>query len=257
MGKAKRLSFILPLVAAVALLSLVLIENAFGQFFNLPPQPPPHEYGTIVMDRTSRAAGEKPVVFSHWTHRLKYTCRVCHFELEFEFKAGATPITEEDNRNGLYCGKCHNGYTAFGHTVNNCKKCHGKGGKEIKKKFNNVWKRLPHSEYGNRIDWVRAYKVTRPKYSIFLYEKPIRFKNILRLEAELTIIPPAVFPHWEHVQQLDCSNCHPWIFNLKKKTTKHFSMDYILKGKFCGVCHTGVAFPIDNCKGCHPGIGKH
>ena len=63
-----------------------------------------------------------------------------------------------------------------------------------------------------------------------------------------------MFPHWEHVQMLDCSNCHPEIFNLKKKTTKHFSMDNILKGKFCGACHLNVAFPMDPCKRCHPDI---
>ena len=57
MGKAtKRLFFHLSLVTAVALLSLVLIEKSFGQFFNLPPLPPPHEYGTIVIDRNSTAA---------------------------------------------------------------------------------------------------------------------------------------------------------------------------------------------------------
>ena len=139
MGKAKRLSFLLSLVAAVALLSVLLIEKGYAQFWNLPPLPPPHEYGTIVMDRNSTAAGEKPVVFSHWTHRLKYTCRVCHFELEFEFKRNTTPITEQDNRNGLYCGKCHDGITAFAHRREYCGKCHGGDSKALRKEFNRIW----------------------------------------------------------------------------------------------------------------------
>jgi hypothetical protein len=37
----------------------------------------------------------------------------------------------------------------------------------------------------------------------------------------------------------------------KKKTTKHFSMDRILKGEFCGVCHLTVVFPMNDCKRCH------
>ncbi len=208
MGKAKRLILLLPLVA-VALLAFVMLEKAYGNFWNLPPQVPPHEFGTITIDRNSSAKGEKPVLFPHWLHRLKYTCRVCHFELEFEFKRNTTPITEQDNRNGLYCGKCHDGITAFAHRREYCHKCHGGDRSSLKKEFNRIWKKLPHAEYGNRIDWNRAIKITRPKYSIFLHEKPIRFKKVLNLRAELDRIPPAKFPHWEHVQLLDCSNCHP------------------------------------------------
>ena len=29
-------------------------------------------------------------------------------------------------------------------------------------------------------------------------------------------------------------------------------MKYILEGKFCGVCHLNVAFPLDDCQRCHP-----
>jgi c(7)-type cytochrome triheme protein len=53
------------------------------------------------------------------------------------------------------------------------------------------------------------------------------------------------------VQWLDCNNCHPDNFNIKKKTTKHFSMERILKREFCGVCHLTVAFPMDDCKRCY------
>ena len=90
------------------------------------------------------------------------------------------------------------------------------------------------------------------KYSIYKDEKPLDFDKKLELNAEWSGISPAVFPHASHVQWLDCSNCHPDIFNIKKKTTKHFEMKYILDKKFCGVCHLSVALPIDDCKGCHP-----
>ncbi len=252
MGEAIRLFFLLPLLVVV-LLGFVLAGEVYG-FWKLPPQAPPSEFGTITIDRNSTAMRENPVVFPHWVHRLKYTCRVCHFELEFEFRRNTTPITERDNRNGLYCGKCHNGATAFGHKVEYCHKCHGGDKAGLIKKFDTVLEYLPHSEHGNGIDWIEAIRITKPKYSIFLHEKPIRFKKVLVLRAKLRWIPQAVFPHWEHVQLLDCSSCHPDIFNLKKKTTKHFSMDGILQGEFCGACHLNVAFPVDPCKRCHPGM---
>ena len=44
-------------------------------------------------------------------------------------------IHEDDNRNGLYCGSCHNGKEAFapeatsltGKKVSNCLRCHSQG----------------------------------------------------------------------------------------------------------------------------------
>lgn len=67
-------------------------------------------------------------------------------------------------------------------------------------------------------------------------------------------IPPAIFPHKAHVEWLDCSNCHPDLFNTKQKSTKELTMDEIVKGNFCGVCHLNVALPVNDCKGCHPGL---
>ncbi len=78
------------------------------------------------------------------------------------------------------------------------------------------------------------------------------FAKRLKLEARWAMIPAAYFPHAEHQQWLDCANCHPDVFNIKKKTTEHFEMQYILEGKFCGLCHLRVAFPLNECKRCHP-----
>lgn len=218
------------------------------------PLPPPEEYGNILIDRTSRKNNVKPVTFSHWSHRTKYTCRVCHFELGFAFNTNSTEITEEDNKNGLFCGACHNGKIAFGHIEENCEECHNGDISYGSKKFEKLRTKLPKTAYGNEIDWTKALKegTIKPKYSIYKDEKPLSFDRLLELKAEWSGISPAVFPHAAHVQWLDCSNCHPDIFNIKKKTTKHFEMKYILDKKFCGVCHLSVAFPIDNCKVCHP-----
>jgi c(7)-type cytochrome triheme protein len=51
---------------------------------------------------------------------------------------------------------------------------------------------------------------------------------------------------------MDCSNCHPDIFSIKKKGTGDFSMDKNIFGNFCGACHMTVAFPMNDCKRCHP-----
>jgi hypothetical protein len=54
--------------------------------WELPANLPPEEYGTLLIDRTSTQNKVAPAVFSHFVHRRKHTCRVCHFELEFNFK---------------------------------------------------------------------------------------------------------------------------------------------------------------------------
>ncbi len=241
--------------AVASLLGAALVAGAVwaqGRF-PLPKLPPPDRFGTILMNRGCATAGVEPVVFVHWRHRARYSCRVCHYELEFALKTGATGITEEDNRHGLYCGACHDGKTAFSVTPkDNCGRCHAGKILSMKTAFRQFAKNLPTTPYGNRIDWVRANTILKPTYALYTKEKPIQFDKTLVLQAEWFGIPPAVFPHGVHEVFLDCGNCHPDIFNIKKKTTKHFEMRYILQGKFCGVCHLTVAFPLDDCQRCHP-----
>lgn len=235
----------------------------FAAYFNLPPLPPAGKYGDIVMDRAAMAHGEKAVVFSHWSHRSRFSCRVCHFELDFDFVAGETDITAEDLQNGEFCGACHDGERAFGITKKNCSKCHTGPAVDRNKQFMALadkLSKLPYREYGNGINWVMAQKqgLIKPKYSIFHPgEKPLPFSRDLVLNAEWNWVPPAVFSHSTHTAWLDCANCHPQIFNVKKKTTKHFRMEYILDKKFCGICHFSVALPIDDCVTCHPDMGNH
>ncbi|MCK9294753.1 MAG: hypothetical protein M0P70_06680 [Desulfobulbaceae bacterium] len=246
------------------LLSICLLLGLFWQPSTLqakwkfPPLPPPFEYGNILINRTSEANQVKPVFFSHWSHRVKYACRVCHLELEFEFAVNATPITEEDNINGMYCGACHNGKEAFAHTKDNCDKCHTGSLAVGKEKFAELTKNMPRTPFGNQVDWVLAASLglIKPRYVLYQESEKtdMNFRNRLELQAEWNFVPPAYFPHDVHIQLLDCGNCHPDIFNIKKKTTPHFAMDYILEKKFCGVCHLKIAFPLNDCKRCHPGM---
>ena len=239
----------------------LVINNTFafadGKYWDMPPLPQPDTYGNILINRFSEAQGMKAVFFSHWSHRVHYTCNVCHQELEFSYKVNDTEITEEENRSGLFCGACHDGKIAFDHSAKNCDKCHSGRLEGDKKKFNQLAVRVTGAEYGNKIDWLTAVEKSqiRPRRSVLLHQrKAMEYGERLELQAEWSYVPPAFFPHESHSKWLDCGDCHPGIFNIKKKSTKHFRMEYILGGKFCGSCHLRVAFPIDNCNGCHPDI---
>jgi c(7)-type cytochrome triheme protein len=73
----------------------------------------------------SEAAEVVPVAtFSHWEHRMRFTCNVCHPAI-FPMKAkGAPPITMDEIKEGKACGVCHNGRAIFGSTVSTCVRCH-------------------------------------------------------------------------------------------------------------------------------------
>ncbi len=241
---------ILSLFGLVAL--TLFLRDADARFFDLPPLPPPEEYGNILLNQNSENNGVRPAVFSHWLHRTKYTCRVCHLELEFELKSNTTYVTEEANRQGRYCGACHNGKIAFGHSKDNCGRCHNGDISAGKEKFDQLIQ-LPRAPFGNRINWARAIEegTIKPRSSLFEGYDSMPFDKRLVMVVEWGNIPPAIFPHKAHTPWLDCANCHPDIFNIKKKTTKHFSMEKLMNSEFCGVCHLKVAFPLDDCKRCH------
>lgn len=85
------------------------------------------EYGDVVLNRYAEKEGMRPVVFSHWFHRIRFRCKVCHNELGFEMRVGSNDVTMTDIIDGKFCGMCHNGETAW--SVENCDLCHsGKPG---------------------------------------------------------------------------------------------------------------------------------
>ena len=245
------------LVLGILLYGLSNPGSVASQYFNLQPHPEPSEYGDILIDGLSTKQGQLPVGFSHWSHRVNYTCRVCHFELGFIMEVNASGITEKSNQRGEFCGACHNEDIAFGHTEENCKKCHNGGMDETREKRFRKLRFLPKAPFGNGIDWVKAAELHRiwPAQSLYDEEfEPVPFKKLLKLQAKMDLIPAAFFSHEKHQIWNDCADCHPDIFNVKEKTTEHFEMRYILDGKFCGACHLKVAFPLDDCKRCHWGM---
>lgn len=88
----------------------------------LAPDPAGAEYGDVVINNYSDAAGMRPVVFPHWFHRIRFRCKVCHADLGFEFKAGGNDINMVKIIDGEFCGACHNNELAWG--VENCNMCH-------------------------------------------------------------------------------------------------------------------------------------
>jgi len=244
-----------PFVAAILCGFYFLTPVLCRGHFDIPPQAPANIYGNILIDRNSTKNGKKPVVFSHWQHRMKYTCRVCHSELEFNFKVNTTEITEAKNLKGKFCGACHNGKIAFA-AAGNCDRCHNGNIRTGTEKFAAALPSMfPSNPFGNGIDWSESYRERLLTPARFLAVRPqnMMFRKKLVLETAWSVpIPPAVFPHKEHKVWLDCENCHPEPFNIKKKTTKNFAMELLVKGEFCGVCHVNVAFPMQDCDRCHP-----
>jgi c(7)-type cytochrome triheme protein len=80
------------------------------------------EYGDVVINNYSDAAGMRPAIFPHWFHRVRFRCKVCHADLGFKFKAGGNDINMVKIIDGQFCGACHNGELAW--SVENCNLCH-------------------------------------------------------------------------------------------------------------------------------------
>jgi c(7)-type cytochrome triheme protein len=80
------------------------------------------EYGDVVMNDYSEAAGMRPVVFQHWFRRVRFRCKVCHVDLGFELKAGGNQVNMRKITDGQFCGACHNGAIAW--SVEHCSLCH-------------------------------------------------------------------------------------------------------------------------------------
>jgi c(7)-type cytochrome triheme protein len=116
---------------------------------------------------------------------------------------------------------------------------------------NVIMKDFPVDAEGN-IDWVKAFKdnTVHPKESLDPSKPPVPPFNFDIEIPAVGAMPNVVFPHFPHTYWLDCGNCHPGIFVMKRGANP-ISMVKIVNGEFCGRCHGRVAFPISNCNRCH------
>lgn len=111
---------------------------------------------------------------------------------------------------------------------------------------------LPKKKLGNKVDWVKAIeaKKIQPRYEL---NNPNAIPIVMDLNIVMQVkssMPDVVFPHKQHTQWLDCSNCHPAIF-IPQAGANSITMAENLMGKKCGVCHGKVAFPLSRCSACH------
>jgi len=116
---------------------------------------------------------------------------------------------------------------------------------------NVVLKNFPVDAEGN-VDWVKAFKenVIHPHESLDLSKPPMPPFNFDIEIPAVGAMPNVIYPHYPHTFWLDCGNCHPSIFVMKRGANP-ISMVKIVNGEFCGRCHGRVAFPISNCTRCH------
>jgi c(7)-type cytochrome triheme protein len=229
----------------------------------------PAEYGKVVISSASGKATLAPVIFDHWMHRAKYTCRLCHVDIAFAMKADGTGITAADNRKGVYCGVCHNGKMRDGgkavfaacsedrSDMKRCERCHAQGTAVNRDaEFAALTAKFPKDKFGNGVNWEKAAEdgVIQPVdylegVSIKRPEQPVlKDFSIQPKEAGKGEI---IFSHKKHVLWNGCEVCHPELFMGRKRGATKYSMKEIEQGKFCGVCHTTVAFPLEDCARCH------
>jgi c(7)-type cytochrome triheme protein len=230
-------------------------------------------YGRVAIRQSAAPRGElAPVVFDHWVHRSRFTCRLCHVDIGFEMTAGTTTLSATDNMQGRYCGTCHDGRMKFDGNVvfascakeaakediGRCEKCHSPKkdpGREAA--FQRFARKMPGDSYGNGINWEKAeaeglIALTDSLEGVFKKRTPLPARKDFALEAKLAGIPEILFSHRKHTVWNGCEMCHPDLFSVSRGATK-YTMVAISAGQYCGVCHDKVAFPVRDCQKCHLG----
>ena len=235
--------------------------------------PLPENYGIVYLDNYSKKAGVVPVVFDHWLHRAKFTCRICHIDVGFAMQTEATDIKAVDNMNGYFCGSCHDGKRVIeGKKVfaacadkytkkegKRCARCHSDGltgTREYDYKTFTAKLKLPRLIKSDLIDWEKAEDDGKIKPIDFIEgisfkRPPLKAQEDFSIVAKSKRVSDVLFSHKKHVIWNGCAVCHPLIFPSSKKGTLHYSMFQIMEGEYCGACHASVAFSVWLCYKCH------
>lgn len=247
-----------------AVVLLGIVATSFAQGTGVKKRRPlPDEFGNVVMNNLSQKNDIAPVVFSHWLHRSRFTCRLCHVDIGFAMQANGTMVREEDNRKGSYCGACHNGKVAFaatthsgGSEVKNCARCHSQGvDVPHATNFTTFVADFPKGRFGNKVDWEAAELANKITLIDTLPEVSVKRAALAvpkdyAIEAKINGLPQIIFSHKKHAVWNGCELCHPDIFTVKSGGTK-YTMQDIFASKYCGLCHGSVAFPATDCQRCH------
>ncbi len=111
---------------------------------------------------------------------------------------------------------------------------------------------LPRSPSGNYVNWTKALDdgAIEPRYHRDDADAGPVVMDLNIVREVKGSMPNVVYPHKQHTEWLDCSNCHPALF-IPQKGANQISMAQILLGEACGACHGKVAFPVSECRRCH------
>lgn len=103
----------------------------------------------------------------------------------------------------------------------------------------------------NQVDWVAALDqgLIAPRANL-KGDAQMQTLDLDIVMKNTQYMPWVKFPHIAHTKWLACSNCHPKIF-IAKENANPISMNKVLRGEYCGVCHDKVAFAIFICERCH------
>ncbi|MFQ5852116.1 MAG: c(7)-type cytochrome triheme domain-containing protein [Candidatus Binatia bacterium] len=227
------------------------------------------EQAVLDLDLELSSSGNKlfTVKYPHAPHTQWLACKNCHPAI-FPLKRQGEPtvITMAKINDGQYCGVCH-GKVAFG-TEGRCARCHTKipaKGEwqppekaqkpiELAATWEEAAKLLPVR--AGSADWAKALAdgviAPRPGIDPKASDQPVLPLDVERVPAAGQMFK-AIFPHKAHTTWLSCTNCHPAIFQMVKGANS-ISMEKINAGKYCGVCHGKVAFPVTACGRCHPAM---
>ncbi len=231
--------------------------------------PPPQDYGRVVLDEGATRAGMAPVQFDHWRHRARYTCRLCHVDVGFAMSAGATHVSGDTIRAGFHCGACHDGKHEYrgtrifaacaprgkGPPPERCARCHGLGDPEQRRKdFEAFAARAPRRPTTRAIDWEEAEDRWGWK-PIDAVEGASLARPPLRMDVDVVIasrgwMTDVLFSHRKHAVWNGCEVCHPEIFPSRAGDVRHTMLE-INAGRACGACHGKVAFSLSECDRCH------
>ena len=112
---------------------------------------------------------------------------------------------------------------------------------------------------GNLVNWVEALRQGQIKPRASLYGDKQRRVHDTEILMQNTLDQPFVlFPHKAHNEWMSCEMCHESLFR-SVLDGNPISMERILDGEYCGVCHGAVSFPLTECNRCHsvsPQSGK-
>jgi c(7)-type cytochrome triheme protein len=260
-------------VLAIALTLLLVSNGAPSVETNAPRVASRVElYGRVLLDNFSTGIGLPAVTFDHWRHRALYTCRVCHVDLGFAMKAGATRVSAATNGSGAHCGACHDGKrvhegrpifrACYGwphaDPARGCTRCHTGPNAGPGSGYEEFVRAMPVDIAGD-IDWVsagpRLIKPTDTVEGISVKRASMRIDRDVEIRPRETWMHSVTFSHRRHVAWAGCELCHPDVFPMRRAAVT-YEMEAMRAGRYCGACHLTVAFPLSTCGRCHANEGR-